>query len=104
MGRHLTSSACSWPCSQSQRAWGPRDFFWKATGMNATTNSTSQLEFLEKSDPAVALLDAGDGTLYDGRTLHCGGANRSNVRRTLLNITFCHASSPKGLDVQEAVK
>jgi len=28
----------------------------------------------------VGLLDTGDATLYDGRLLHCGGANRSERR------------------------
>ena len=36
----------------------------------------------------VALLDTGDAALYDGRTLHCGGANRSDRRRLLLYLTF----------------
>ena len=42
----------------------------------------------------VALLDTGDGALYDGRTLHCGGPNRSDRRRLLLYVTFrCSADA-----------
>eukprot|EP00929_Paragymnodinium_shiwhaense_P114520 TRINITY_DN82973_c0_g1_i1.p1 TRINITY_DN82973_c0_g1~~TRINITY_DN82973_c0_g1_i1.p1 ORF type:complete len:309 (-),score=78.40 TRINITY_DN82973_c0_g1_i1:3-929(-) len=62
---------------------------------------SSRGRFLQGATSAVAVMDAGDGTLYDGRTLHCGGANRSDVRRTLLNITFCHAESEKGLDKEK---
>ena len=36
----------------------------------------------------VALLHAGDAALYDGRLLHCGGANRSDELRVLLYLTF----------------
>ena len=36
----------------------------------------------------VALLDAGDAALYDGRLLHCGGANRSDELRVLFYLTF----------------
>ena len=36
----------------------------------------------------VGLLQAGDATLYDGRLLHCGGANRSDKRRILMYVTF----------------
>ena len=41
----------------------------------------------------VALLDTGDAALYDGRTLHCGGANRSDRRRLLLYLTFRRAGA-----------
>jgi len=36
----------------------------------------------------VGLLDAGDAALYDGRLLHCGGANRADRPRALLYVTF----------------
>ena len=36
----------------------------------------------------VALLNTGDVALYDGRLLHCGGANRSTERRVLFYITL----------------
>jgi hypothetical protein len=43
-----------------------------------------------KSPPhsCVGLLDTGDAALYDGRMLHCGGANRSDKRRILFYLTF----------------
>lgn len=36
----------------------------------------------------VGLLGTGDAALYDGRLLHCGGANRSGKHRVLLYVTF----------------
>ena len=41
----------------------------------------------------VALLDCGDAALYDGRLLHCGGANRSDRRRLLFYLTFRSADA-----------
>lgn len=36
-------------------------------------------ELLRKSRSVVALLGAGDGSLFDSRTMHCGGANLDNL-------------------------
>lgn len=36
----------------------------------------------------VALLQTGDAALYDGRLLHCGGANRSDALRILFYLTL----------------
>jgi len=36
----------------------------------------------------VGLLRAGEAALYDGRLLHCGGANRSDQLRVLFYVTF----------------
>mmetsp|Transcript_106856 Transcript_106856/g.300426 ORF Transcript_106856/g.300426 Transcript_106856/m.300426 type:complete len:300 (-) Transcript_106856:13-912(-) len=58
----------------------------------------SPAAFIRDASCAVALLAVGDASVYDGRTLHCGGANRSNSERVLFNVTFCHADSPHGLD------
>ena len=43
----------------------------------------------KKAPPSwVGLLNKGDCTLYDGRLLHCGGANRSDKARVLFYVTF----------------
>eukprot|EP00957_Ditylum_brightwellii_P080401 6115436-Ditylum_brightwellii.AAC.1 len=34
-------------------------------------------ELLRQSPSVVALLNAGDASLFDSRSLHCGGANRN---------------------------
>ena len=44
----------------------------------------------------VGLLDAGDAALYDGRLLHCGGANRADRPRALLYVTFRAAAGGAG--------
>ena len=36
----------------------------------------------------VGLLETGDAAFYDGRLLHCGGANRSDRPRALFYLTF----------------
>ena len=36
----------------------------------------------------VGTLATGDAALYDGRLLHCGGANRADVPRVLFYLTF----------------
>jgi hypothetical protein len=42
---------------------------------------------LEKRPNVVALLNAGDASLFDSRTLHCGGANNEKTR-VLFYISF----------------
>uniref|UniRef100_A0A7S3B7L4 Uncharacterized protein n=1 Tax=Haptolina ericina TaxID=156174 RepID=A0A7S3B7L4_9EUKA len=46
----------------------------------------------------VALLQPGEAALYDGRLLHCGGANRSDELRVLFYLTFRSTSSGVGDD------
>jgi hypothetical protein len=41
----------------------------------------------------VGCLSKGDAALYDGRLLHCGGANRSDKLRILFYVTFRHAKA-----------
>ena len=41
----------------------------------------------------VGCMDAGDAAFYDGRLLHCGGANRSDQLRMLFYVTFRHADA-----------
>ena len=49
-----------------------------------------------RSPPSsVALLETGDAALYDGRLLHCGGANRSDELRVLFYLTFRAATADK---------
>eukprot|EP00746_Dinoflagellata_sp_MGD_P146948 gnl/MRDRNA2_/MRDRNA2_79348_c0_seq2.p1 gnl/MRDRNA2_/MRDRNA2_79348_c0~~gnl/MRDRNA2_/MRDRNA2_79348_c0_seq2.p1 ORF type:complete len:291 (+),score=44.29 gnl/MRDRNA2_/MRDRNA2_79348_c0_seq2:87-959(+) len=50
---------------------------------------------LRDVDSAIALLGAGDASLYDTSVLHAGGANRSDEVRVLLTITFRHCSVAK---------
>ena len=40
-----------------------------------------------------ALLGAGDASLYDARTLHCGDANAADARRALFYVTFRHEAA-----------
>ena len=50
----------------------------------------------------VALLKAGEAALYDGRLLHCGGANRSDELRILFYLTF-RAATDDGVGGAEAL-
>ena len=51
----------------------------------------------------VALLKAGEAALYDGRLLHCGGANRSDELRILFYLTF-RAATDDGVGGAEALE
>ena len=53
------------------------------------------------SDPA-ARRKAGEAALYDGRLLHCGGANRSDELRILFYLTF-RAATDDGVGGAEAL-
>ena len=54
----------------------------------------------EAPPSCVALLGIGDGALYDGRLLHCGGANRSGERRLQFYLTLRRPPSDAG-DTEE---
>lgn len=58
---------------------------------------TDPLAYLCGARSAVAILGTGDGSLFDSRLLHCGGANRSEKNRVLLTVTFRHVHSPARL-------
>lgn len=47
-------------------------------------------EFLESSPSVMALLNTGDISLFDSRTMHCGGANdvEGGSTRVLLYMSF----------------
>ena len=55
-------------------------------------------ELGEKPPPSwLGLLETGDAAIYDGRLLHCGGANRADGPRVLLYVTFqSEAADGKG--------
>lgn len=44
-------------------------------------------KFLQNAFSEVAILNAGDAAIYDGRLLHGGGSNNSEMHRALLTIT-----------------
>ena len=46
----------------------------------------------------LSTLSLGDAALYDSRTLHCGGANRSPTQRALFYFTF---TNPEGFQEEE---
>jgi len=52
-------------------------------------------EFLSKSAVVQALLDAGDCSIFDSRTLHCGTGNESETRRTLFYVSFRNVHEKK---------
>jgi len=78
-------------------------FFLPGTHSNDAHNRFEHdpTALLRETVPAIALLEAGDAALYDGRVLHCGGANRSHEPRALLTITFRHVWAPTGFDNED---
>ncbi len=52
----------------------------------------------------VGLLGAGDAALYDGRLLHCGGANRADRPRALFYVTFRAEAEPAEQPSMEAMR
>ena len=48
----------------------------------------------------VGCVDAGGATLYDGRLLHCGGANKSDKLRVLFYVTWRCADHAAGAPQQ----
>jgi hypothetical protein len=44
--------------------------------------------FLAAANARLGCMNAGDATLYDSRLLHAGGANRGDVPRVLVYLTF----------------
>jgi hypothetical protein len=50
---------------------------------------------LESTPHCLSTLSLGSAALYDSRTLHCGGANKSNKQRALFYFTF---ANPEGMD------
>ena len=58
---------------------------------HAKYNDVSERDaFLESSPSVAALLNAGDASLFDSRTMHCGGANdeQEGSTRVLLYMSF----------------
>ena len=49
-------------------------------------------EFLKSSPSVMGLLNTGDVSLFDSRTMHCGGANdvERGSTRVLLYMSFCN--------------
>jgi ectoine hydroxylase-related dioxygenase (phytanoyl-CoA dioxygenase family) len=54
---------------------------------NAADEAT-KLGYLRSQPVALGILDAGDCTLFDARTIHCGGANLSPHRRVVFYLSF----------------
>lgn len=55
----------------------------------------------------VALLEAGDASVYDGRILHCGTGNASERPRLLLVVTVRHPEgnvAPESRKTQRALR
>lgn len=61
-----------------------------ATAHTAYNDIPKRNDFLESSPSVSALLNAGDASLFDSRTMHCGGANDKSEgdTRVLLYMSF----------------
>ena len=46
----------------------------------------------------LATLSCGDAAVYDSRTLHCGGGNRSDAARAVFYFSFTNAAGPLATD------
>jgi hypothetical protein len=55
----------------------------------------TKFSFLSSQPHVYSALSAGDATIYDSRTLHCGTANKSNSVRMLLYFTFKNFHGPR---------
>ena len=45
---------------------------------------------LDQMEPHTAVMAQGDAILYNSAIFHCGGANVSQKRRTLMSVSFTH--------------
>lgn len=75
------------------REMGPTNFLPKSNtaAVHAVFNDVPKRdELLQNSHSVVALLKAGDASLFDSRTLHCGGANdrEEGATRVLMYMSF----------------
>ena len=76
---------------------GPTVFLPKSS--NAETNTkfndkTIVQEVLSNHPNKISLLNKGDCSIYDPMTLHAGGGNESETRRTMFYFTFRNPSYP----------